>query len=69
MSLQVIDGDQYTPEVHYGVGHYTFTREKIGTRYVQLGVRILVDPNDPEDMKKVLVVRPSSPASLVYGPA
>src|SRR5689334_17977714 len=53
MSLQAIDGEQYTPEVHYGAGRYTFTRERIGTRYVQLGVRILVDPNDPEDMKKV----------------
>jgi hypothetical protein len=29
-------GDQYTPEVHYGGGRYTFTREKIDTRYVQL---------------------------------
>jgi hypothetical protein len=28
---------------------YTFTREKIGTRYVTLGVRILVDPADPEE--------------------
>jgi hypothetical protein len=27
MSLQVIDGEQYTPEVHYGAGRYTFTRE------------------------------------------
>jgi hypothetical protein len=46
MSLQVIDGDQYTPAVHFGAGRYSFTREKIGTRYVSLGVRILVDPND-----------------------
>jgi hypothetical protein len=53
MSMQVIDGDQYTPEVYYGGSRYTFTREKIGTRYVQLGVRILVDPNDQEDIKKV----------------
>jgi Protein of unknown function (DUF1254) len=53
LSLQVIDGEQFTPEVHYGAGRYTFTRETIGTRYVQLGVRILVDPKDPEDMKKV----------------
>jgi Protein of unknown function (DUF1254) len=30
MSLQVIDGDQYTPEVHYGAGRHTFTREKRG---------------------------------------
>ena len=28
-------------------------REKIGTRYVSLGVRILVDPADPEDIKQV----------------
>jgi hypothetical protein len=57
MSFQVIDEDQYTPEVHYGAGRYTFTREKIGTRFVSLGVRILVDPNDPEDMKKVHALR------------
>ena len=31
MSLQVIDGEQYSPEVHYGAGRHTFTREKIGT--------------------------------------
>jgi len=36
MSLQVIDEDHYTPEVLYGAGTYTFTREKIGTRYVSL---------------------------------
>jgi hypothetical protein len=47
MSMQVIDEDHYTPEVLYGAGTYTFTREKIGTRYVSLGVRILVDPADP----------------------
>jgi hypothetical protein len=53
MSMQVIDEDHYTPEVIYGTGSYTLTREKIGTRYVLLGVRILVDPTDPEDMKQV----------------
>jgi Protein of unknown function (DUF1254) len=53
ISLQVIDEDQYTPQVVYGAGTYTFTREKIGTRYVTLGVRILVDPADPEDIKQV----------------
>ena len=53
MSMQVIDEDDYTPEVIYGAGSYTFTREKIGTRYVSLGVRILVNPADPEDIKQV----------------
>ena len=57
MSMQVIDEDQYTPEVVYGAGSYTFTREKIGTRYVSLGVRILVDPTDPKDIKQVHVLQ------------
>lgn len=68
MSLQVIDGEQYTPEVHYGVGRYTFNREKIGTRYVQLGVRILVDPNDQEDMKKVHALQDAITVEQPGGP-
>jgi hypothetical protein len=68
MSLQVIDGDQYTPEVHYGGGRHTFTREKIGTRYVQLGVRILVDPNDQEDMKKVHALQDAITVEQPGGP-
>jgi hypothetical protein len=68
ISLQVIDEDHYTPEVIYGAGSHTFTREKIGTRYVTLGVRILVDPVDPQDVKQVhalqdaiLVTQPGGP--------
>ena len=53
MSMQVIDEDHYTPEVIYGAGTYTFTREGIGTRYVSLGVRILVDPGNPDDIRQV----------------
>jgi hypothetical protein len=68
MSMQVIDQDHYTPAVVYGAGTYTFTKEKIGTRYVSLGVRILVDPADPQDLKQVhalqdaiAVVQPGGP--------
>jgi hypothetical protein len=68
MSLQVIDGEQYSPEVHYGAGRYTFTREKIGTGYVQLGVRILVDPNDPEDLKKVHALQDAITVEQPGGP-
>jgi hypothetical protein len=53
ISMQVIDEDQYTPMVVYRPGSYTLTRQKIGTRYVVTGVRMLVDPNDPADIKKV----------------
>ena len=68
MSLQVIDGDQYTPEVHYGAGRYTFTREKIGTRYVSLGVRILVDPADPEDIKRLHALQDAIKVEQPGGP-
>jgi hypothetical protein len=53
MSMIVIDQDQYTPAVHYGAGSHTFTRQQIGTRYLMLALRTLVDPNDPGDLKKV----------------
>jgi hypothetical protein len=64
----VIDGEQYSPGVHYGVGRYTFTREKIGTRYVTLGVRILIDPADPEDIKQVHALQDAIKVEQPGGP-
>lgn len=52
-SMQVINEDQYTLSVNYDAGSYTLTREKIGTRYVFLILRTLVDPNDPKDIEQV----------------
>jgi hypothetical protein len=52
MSLMSVSQDHYAATV-YGKGAHTFTREDIGTRYGILGVRTFVDPNDPEDVKKV----------------
>lgn len=37
------------PAVH-GAGRFTLTKEKIGTRYVLVGFRTFVDPNDPADV-------------------
>ena len=53
LSMQVIDEDQYTPEVIYRPGKYVFRKDKIGTRYVLMAVRILVDPNNPNDVAEV----------------
>jgi hypothetical protein len=50
LSLQVLDEDHYTQGVRYGGGRHTFTRQTIGTRYVALGIRILVNPADPADI-------------------
>jgi hypothetical protein len=53
LSMQVLDEDQYTAQVVYGAGRHAVARQKIGTRYVSLGVRILVDPASPDDVKQV----------------
>jgi len=68
ISLQVIDEDHYTPEVVYEAGSYTFTREQIGTRYVTLGVRILVNPTDSEDIKQVHALQDAMTVTQPGGP-
>ena len=52
MSMQLINEDEYTPAVLYGAGSHTLTKDEIGTRYVIAAVRVLADPNDPEDLKQ-----------------
>jgi hypothetical protein len=53
MSMQVINEDHYAPEVVYGKGSYTLTRDKVGTRYVAVAIRTLVNPADPKDIEQV----------------
>jgi hypothetical protein len=52
MSLMSIDEDQYS-QTYYAPGSFTFSKDKIGTRYVMIAIRTLVDPNDPKDLDKV----------------
>jgi hypothetical protein len=66
-SMLVINEDHYLKLVAYDPGEYVLTREKIGTRYVQVAFRTLVDPGNPEDVKAVhaiqdkTIARQSSP--------
>ena len=53
MAMQVIDEDQYAPDVFYAPGAHTLTKEKVGTRYVCLAIRTFVNPNDAADVKAV----------------
>jgi hypothetical protein len=52
-SMQVINQDHYVPMVVYTPGTHTLTREEVGTRYVAVAIRTLVDPNDPKDVEQV----------------
>jgi hypothetical protein len=49
----VIRGNRDTLAVYYGAGSHTFTKEQISTGYLMLALRTFVDPNDPDDLKKV----------------
>jgi len=53
MSMLVIDEDQYAPETVYAPGTFTYTKEKVGTRYVMLGIRTFINPGDPTDIETV----------------
>jgi hypothetical protein len=52
MSMMVIDEDQYVAGVVYGKGRYSYTKDRLGTRYIMIAVRTLVNPTDPEDLRK-----------------
>jgi hypothetical protein len=68
MSVQVIDEDEYTPAVFYGAGSHTLSKEQIGTRYVLPAVRVLADPNDPEDLKQAQALQDAIKVEQPGGP-
>jgi hypothetical protein len=53
MSLQIINEDHYVPFVAYDHKPHTLTEKNVGTRYVVVAIRTLVDPNDPKDLDEV----------------
>lgn len=67
MSMQIINEDQYTT-TEYGAGQHTLDRARIGTRYVLAGIRTLVDPNDPEDLKRAHALQDAIQVSQPGGP-
>lgn len=51
MALLVINQDHYAIDIDYAPGTYTYTKDKVGTRYVFPIVRTLAIPGDPADVK------------------
>ena len=53
-SMMALNEDHYViGNVEYQAGSYTYDRKKVGTRYVFIALRTLVDPNDPKDLALV----------------
>ena len=51
MSALIIDQDEYALKTVYAPTTFTISKDDVETRYVLIGVRTFVDPNDPEDVK------------------
>lgn len=68
MSLMIVNQDHYVPSVTYDAGKHVIDKAKVGTRYAVVGIRTLVDPSDPEDMKKVHALQDSIKAEQPGGP-
>lgn len=68
MSLQTISEDEYSVPTRYGTGPHTLTKEEIGTRYVLVGIRTLIDPCDPADAEKVHALQDTIKVDQPDGP-
>ena len=68
LSALIINEDHYNPAVFYDAGTHTLTRQDVGTRYVMVGVRIFVDPNDPTDVQQGNILQDAITASQPGGP-
>jgi hypothetical protein len=62
MSLMAVSQDQYATTV-YGAGPHTFDKDKVGTRYVLIGIRTLVDPASAKDIAQVHALQDAIKAS------
>lgn len=56
-SMFAVNQDEYIPLVAYEAGTFAITKEQIGTRYVMVGIRTLVDPQDPDDVREVCALQ------------
>ena len=68
MSMLLISEDHYNPATYYDTAPHRITREQVGTRYVTLGIRTFVDPNDPADLQKVHALQDAIKVDQPGGP-
>lgn len=68
ISLALINEDHHVVGVEYAPGQYTINRAQVGTRYVMLGVRILINPTDPSDQGHVHALQDAIAVTQANGP-
>ncbi|HWM81551.1 MAG TPA: DUF1254 domain-containing protein [Pseudolabrys sp.] len=68
MSMMIASEDHYVPFVFYDAKPHTLTQKNVGTRYVTVAIRTLVDPNDPKDVAEVHRLQDAIRVSQPGGP-
>ena len=53
VSIQIIDGNHFSPKHFYGSGKYNFPKGTFSTPHVVLGVRVEVNGTDPKDIEYI----------------
>ena len=53
LSAMIVNQDHYIPDILHSPGVHELTQDECGTPYVMIGLRILVDPDDPGDVAAV----------------
>jgi hypothetical protein len=67
-SMMVVNQDHYVTEVEYESGAHKLDKDKVGTRYVMVGIRTLVDPKDPKDLAAVHALQDAIKVEQPGGP-
>jgi hypothetical protein len=57
LSAMIINEDHFVNGVIHQAGDHTLTSDEYGSRYVLVGVRILVDPSDSDDVATVTALQ------------
>jgi hypothetical protein len=68
MSLMLLNQDHYVMDIFHGAGTHTLTRDAVGTRYVFVAVRTLIDPTNPADFDKVHALQDAVTVDQPGGP-
>ena len=57
LSVMVVNEDHYINRVFHDAGRHELTAEDLGSPYVVIAARTLVDPQDPDDLAAVAAVQ------------
>jgi hypothetical protein len=72
VSVMVVNEDHYINGIFHDAGTHELSIDRFDTPYVAVAVRVLVDPNDPHDLRKVHQIqdgfRLDAPASRPFEP-